>query len=311
MVLFYLQDTYASEAVPYTVEAYAKIKEVQKSYMLKLEGGGPIATAVVALSRLGAKTAMIDCLGDDWIGKKIIEEFSNEKVISSYIKINKGRTSSTASILVRKNDGARTIVYSPGDSPELSEDDLPAELIAKSKYLHINGRHFTACKKAVELAKQYDTKITFDGGSNRFEDEHSEIIPNTDVCIFTKDYATKYSNTFDIYNAANLILGNGPELVVITDGIDGSHLFTKKIRGYHQKAFSMKNVVDTTGCGDCYHGAFLYGLCKSKNLYDAILFASAAAALNTQKLGGRSALPTVDEVEKFIDVRAKQKKIEI
>ena len=68
----------------------------------------------------------------------------------------------------------------------------------------------------------------------------------------------------------NQLLLEGPEIVVITDGKNGSWLYTKNIYGFHQPAFEMKNVIDTTGCGDSFHGAFLFGLINNNNLYDSI-----------------------------------------
>jgi sugar/nucleoside kinase (ribokinase family) len=276
-------------------------EEVQKSLNCKLEGGGPVATAIVTLARLGAKTAMLDSIGDDWIGNKIIEDLKKEKVITDYIKINKGFTSSTASILVRENDGARTIVYSPGNSSELTEDDVPTELITKSKFLHLNGRHFSACAKACEIAKECNTQISFDGGSHRYRQRLKKIVPLTNVCIVSKEFSERYTDEKAIDKAGKILLSSGPEIVVITDGINGSWLFIKEINCYHQKAFIMEKVVDTTGCGDSFHGAFLFGLCNGYDLFKTIHFASAVAALNTQHLGGRSGLPVLKEVLEFIE----------
>jgi len=59
-------------------------------------------------------------------------------------------------------------------------------------------------------------------------------------------------------------------------------------------------VVDTTGCGDSYHGAFLFGLLKGLDLEQAAALASAVAALNSQALGGRRGLPTLEQVTVFL-----------
>ena len=96
-------------------------------------------------------------------------------------------------------------------------------------------------------------------------------------------------------------MNSGPEIVVITNGLNGSYLYTNDIKGYRQKAFEIENAVDTTGCGDCYHGAFIYGMCNEMSLFDTIKFAAAAAALNTRELGGRSALPSLEEVNLLIE----------
>jgi sugar/nucleoside kinase (ribokinase family) len=283
----------------YVVEHFPGKEEVQQSKYSKLEGGGPVATALVTLTRLGAKTLMLDCIGNDWVGNQIISGFINEKVITDYIIIKKGFTSTLTSVIVRENDGARTIIFSPGNSGDLSENDIDDDLIAKAKYIHLNGRHLSACLKACNIAKESNTKISFDGGSHRYRGELRKIIPLTDICIVAKDFSEKYTGKTNLNESARELLSEGPEIVVITDGTKGSWLYSKEIDGFHQPAFEMKNVVDTTGCGDSFHGAFLYGLIKNYNLYDSIKTASMVAALNTLNLGGRSALPTFSELQAF------------
>ncbi len=66
----------------------------------------------------------------------------------------------------------------------------------------------------------------------------------------------------------------------------------------------MPDVVDTTGCGDGYHGAFLFGLLKGLNWKQTAALASAVAALNSQALGGRTGLPTLNQVTSFLSARA-------
>lgn len=283
----------------YIVDHFPNKEEVQRAKCSKLEGGGPVATALVALARLGAKTIILDCIGKDWIGNQIISDFRKEKVITDYMIVKEGYISSLTSILVRENDGARTIIFSPGNSGEFNSSDLSYTLIERTKYIHLNGRHFSACLKACEIAKKYDTKISFDGGSHRYRNELRKIVPLSDVCIVAKDFSEKYTGKSDLSEGANKLLLEGPEIVVITDGKNGSWLFTKEINGFHQDAFEMKNVVDTTGCGDSFHGAFLFGLINNYDLYYTIRTASLVAALNTLKLGGRSALPTLTELKEF------------
>ena len=64
---------------------------------------------------------MIDCIGNDWVGKQIVSDLRKEKVLTDYMIIKNGTTSSLTSIIVREIDGERTIIYSPGNSGALSE----------------------------------------------------------------------------------------------------------------------------------------------------------------------------------------------
>jgi sulfofructose kinase len=275
-------------------------EEVQRAIDMTVQGGGPVATAMVALARLGVRVAMIDVIGDDWRGALIREEFQREGIDVVHLKVSKGCTSSTACILVTKENGARSIVYSPGTTPELSAVGIPRSVIASSKILHVNGRHWVACLQAVRTAHEEGVQVSFDGGSHRYRSEMKQLVPLTDICIVARDFAEKYTNETDIQKTAEVLIRSGPRLVVITDGIKGSWVHSREGQFFHQPAYLLPEVVDTTGCGDSYHGAFLFGLLKGLGLEKTASFASAVAALNSQHLGGRIGLPTYTQVESFL-----------
>ena len=193
--------------------------EVQQAFEISAQGGGPVATALVALSRLGCRTAMLDSIGDDWRGKLILQEFQRDKVITDYIHIHPGCTSAIASILVRKGSGERAIAHFPGSAPELSSAELPLEIIRNSKFLHINGRHLNSCRKAIPIAKNAGVKISFDGGAGRYRTDIRFLIPQADICIVARQFAAAYTNCDTLNDAAHVILMEGPSLVVITAGI--------------------------------------------------------------------------------------------
>ncbi len=275
-------------------------EEVQRAIEMTVQGGGPVATAIVALARLGAKVAMMDGLGDDWRGALIREEFQREGIYVGYLKVSKDCTSSTACILVREEDGSRSIVYSPGTAPELSPADLSRSVIASARILHVNGRHWEACLQAARTAREAGVQVSFDGGAHRYRSEMKQLVSLTDICIVARDFAEKYTLETDIHKAAEALLKSGPGLVVITDGTKGSWVLSREGQAFHQPAYLLPKVVDTTGCGDGYHGAFLFGLLKGLGLEKTASFASAVAAINSQHLGGRSGLPSCEQVESFL-----------
>ncbi len=271
---------------------------------ISIQGGGPVATAMVTLARLGARTAMTDALGEDWRGALIREEFQREGVSVEYLKSMKDSTSPVSCILVKKEDGARSIVWAPGTAADLLPVDLPASAIGSARMLHVNGRHWEACMRAVRIAREAGTQVSFDGGAGRYRPELDKLLPSTDICIVARDFAEKYTRQTNIDKAAEMLLMAGPGLVVITAGTKGSWVHARDGQSFHQPAYLMPAVVDTTGCGDSYHGGFLFGLLKGMDLERTASFASAVAAINTQQLGGRRGLPTFEQVEAFLASRA-------
>jgi sugar/nucleoside kinase (ribokinase family) len=128
-----------------------------------------------------------------------------------------------------------------------------------------------------------------------------ELVPVTDICIVARDFAEHYTQTEDMWEAGQQLLAEGPDLVGITDGTRGSWIFPQGESPFHQAAFLLPAVVDTTGCGDSYHGAFLFGLLRGLGLRQSAALASAVAALNTQHLGGRRGLPSYGQATAFLD----------
>jgi sulfofructose kinase len=276
-------------------------ESVQRAHESVLQGGGPVATALVALARLGSRSAMLDKVGDDWRGRLIIDDLRKEDVATEWMRVAAGRKSSIASILVRKVDGARSIVFSPGDAGELDPAELPEEVIAAARILHLNGRHWDAALKAAQLARAHGVKVSFDGGANRYRDDIPELVALTDICIVARQFAFAFSGARDVEAAAKNLLDAGPECVVITAGVEGSWIFAKGTKSFHQPALNIGSPIDTTGAGDAYHGAFLHGIVTGLDLKGCAALASAVASLNTRKLGGRSALPTMAEVTCFME----------
>ncbi len=275
-------------------------EEVQEAQEITVQGGGPVATAMVTLARLGASTAMLDVIGDDWRGEVILNEFRRDEVCTDHLRRVTGATSATASVLVRQRDGARSIVFYPGTAPALSATDVSDQVIASAEILHVNGRHWEACLQACRYARESGVKVSFDGGAHRYNPEISQLIQLTNICIVARDFAEQYAHTTHVEQAAETLLIEGPELVVITDGVKGSWIYPHEGSPFHQPAYLLPNVVDTTGCGDSYHGAFLFGLVRDFDLKQTAALASAVAALNTQKLGGRGGLPTFEEATEFL-----------
>lgn len=273
---------------------------VQRAHASALQGGGPVATAIVAAARLGARTAMLDRIGGDPFGRMILAEFAAEGVDTGGIAVVEGRTSSKASILVRRGDGARAIAYSPGDCGELAPEEVREYLIRSAKILHLNGRHWDACLHAAALAKKGGVTVSFDGGAHRFRPEHRELLPRADLCIVAREYAAAYTGADEPDAAAKALLAAGPRVVVITMGSEGSLVRSRDGESFHQPAYRAEPLVDTTGAGDAYHGAFLFALARGCSLREAGRHAAAVGAMNTRALGGRAGLPTFSELEGFL-----------
>ena len=285
------------------VERFPSGRETQQAVGMIIQGGGPVATAVVTVSRLGGRSAMIDSIGDDWAADIVLRGLQSENVDVGLIERHPGHSTSISNILVSARDGARAILWLPGSVPELALSEAQKRAIQSARFLHLNGRHWNACVEAAKLARAHNVKISFDGGAHRFRPELRTLVPLTDVCIVAKDFAEQYTSEADPATSAELLLRAGPGIVAVTDGIHGSWVCTKDGLSAHQPAFPFEATVDTTGCGDSYHGGFLAGLLRGYPPVRAATIASAVAGMNSQHLGGRTGIPSFGEVSEFLRAR--------
>ena len=283
------------------VDEFPSSAGVTESSTAELMGGGPVPTALCAASVLGGKAAIIDQIGDDWRAGLIQDDFDKFGVDSRYLFRQEARTSTFGSVLVRRSDGERHIVFSRGTFDELALPQLPVADLQACSILHLNGRHLECACEASRLVKAAGGRVSFDGGANRYDSKFIPLLSQVDVLIVARDFAEKLSSSKDREEQLAKLGQWGAELVGITDGENGSWFLPRGERLFHQAAFPVNPVIDTTGCGDVFHGAFLYLLTQGKTWKECAAFASAAAACNATALGGRGNLPSRDAVAAMLD----------
>jgi ribokinase len=124
------------------------------------------------------------------------------------------------------------------------------------------------------------------------------VFPYVDHLIASKRFACGFVKTSDPFEACRALMGKDFKTVVVTVGEEGC-VCAAKDKIFHSPGFRVK-AVDTTGAGDVFHGAFIYGLLKKWSLKRTTRFANACAAMKCRKLGGRAGIPTLREVEGFM-----------
>ncbi len=267
-----------------------------------LMGGGPVPTALCAAARLGARAAIMDRVGNDWRGDRIVEDYRKFGVDTRYLLKEEGRTSSFGTVLVRKSDGERHLLFEEGDFTPLEFPELPREALTSCRVLHLNGRHWPACLEAARLVRESGGLVSFDGGAHRFDPKLLELLPLVDILIVAAEFADQAVGPGDRNAQLDRLAQWGANLVGITEGSKGSWFRAADGARFHQAAFPVAEVIDTTGCGDVFHGAFLSALRLDSSWKACARFASAAAAISATQLGGRGYLPGLEEVETLLNL---------
>ncbi len=281
---------------------YPQVDQKIELSELTLQGGGPVATALVTLSRLGVETAICSRIGDDFFGKSIRAGLIAENIDCSALSTDPGRTSQLAFIAVDAF-GKHTVFWHRGNANPLTAQEIDVELISGADILHLDGLHFAAAYAAAEIARRCNVVTVLDGGTLR--ERTLELLPLIDHLVVSEKFARQFSGDVELEKMLDRLLDYGGVAATVTCGERGS--WTKANGGdlFHQPAFRV-HVVDTTGCGDVFHGGYIYGLLQGMPIKETVRFAAASAALKARSTGGRTGIPTLSDIdillssEKFI-----------
>lgn len=261
------------------------------------QGGGPAATAIVTASKLGAKTGFLAKVGDDQSGQFIIDNFQKYNVDTSSMVIQPGETSHKIVVLVEKDTGKRAFISNDASVSKISPEEININLIRSARFLHIDATNKTTLFAAKEASKN-GTKVVLDIDSpNKY---FEEVVSYVDILIPSRFfYRDMFNKKISALESARKLLHFGPEEVIITLGENGSACADQN-DSFYIDSFSVEPVIDTTGCGDVFHGGYIYGKMQGWDMKKTVQFASAVAALKCKSIGGRKGIPTLKENLEFL-----------
>jgi sulfofructose kinase len=269
---------------------------------IQMQGGGPVATALVALSRLGADCAYLGVQAPDDTGVQINDELRSYGIDLTRVPVRDSGVSSASVILVERS-GHRAILFQKGSASDLLPEEVPDDLIASVQALHLDGFYIQAAIHAAGLAKRSGVLVSFDGGAGELWSGMGDLLPLVDMLVVARKFAFHTTGLSDPLEAGpELLQKYKPRQVVITDGERGCWYWDGQNHLY-QPSYPV-DVVDTTGAGDTFHGAYLYA-CLQPQWTPAfrLKFASAAAAMKCTRLGGRKGIPTLSQALQFLSER--------
>ena len=282
--------------------------------------GGAPANYLAALTKFGAKTAMIGKVGSDAFGRLLIKTLKGTGIDTRGMLVSDD-VFTTLAFVTLDDSGDREFSFArkPGADTQLRFDEIDLSVIDASKVLHFGTLSMTnepardATYKAVEYAAGHGKLISFDPNLRKpLWDDLDEAkrqmlwgLRHADV-VKISDEETEFLFSLAPEEAAKHIIDSfGVRLVYVTCGAEGCFYRTKTASGF-VKALSGIAVKDTTGAGDIFGGSAMYGLLRAggvpeklttEELENIVSFACASAGLSTTKAGGISSVPELGEVE--------------
>ncbi len=256
-------------------------------------GGGPVATAMVALTRWGFSCSFCGVIGDDFFGRQIIDSLLEENVDTNQIIIRDGFDSQYAFIVAEKNGGQRTIYWRRPTGQPVKPEELNYDMIRQARVFHTDGLFPAASISAARVAKETGAVVVTDAGTLR--EGMLELARYSDYFIVSEVFARDFVKENDPQKACKELQNLGPEIVGVTLG-DRGYLVLNHNDWIKRPAYQL-NAIDTTGCGDLFHAGITLGVLKGWDLEKTLDFSAWAAACVSTKLGGRAGIPSVDEYQ--------------
>ncbi len=265
--------------------------------------GGKGAIQAVAAARAGGDVIFIARVGTDFFGERAIKSFSLDKIDASLISKDKEEPSGIALVFVGE-DGQNSIAVAAGANAKLSRKDVEKSegAIAAADILLMQLEiPLDTVLAAAQIADANGIRVILNPApaqklSPKLLKYISILTPNE----FEAEVLTgiRISDNRSAGAAADSLLAQGVETVLITLGPRGAFLATKGIRDL-VPGFSVR-AVDSTGAGDVFCGALAVALSENKPMWDAVTFANAAAAISVTRLGAQPSIPRRREIEKFL-----------
>jgi ribokinase len=256
------------------------------------QGGGQVATALAAAAALGAPTEFVGKLGDDDLGRYILDGLTDFGIQVSRTIIQPGGHSPLSFVVVDRETSSRTILYTRGDLLPLEPGELDPTILDGAQVLLVDGMQPRAQVALAEQAEARGVTVLLDAGS--LHEGMGELLALADVVVASERFLTEVAPRGEVEDSLIELARMGPRLAVVTLG-DAGALGLSGDKMVRQAAFEV-STVDTTGAGDVYHGAFAVGLLRGFSLERLMQFAGAAASLSCRALGGRAGIPELEEV---------------
>jgi len=282
----------------YRVNRIAREDEHSFITEFKESPGGSAANTAVGLARLGAKVGYIGKVTNDKEGKSLLNDFKKEHVNKNGVVIAKKGISGTVFGFIDQ-EGNRALYVAPGVNDTLRFEEIDPNYVCNTEFFHftsfVGKKPFMAQKKLLEIEPH--VKLSFDPSELYVRKGLQSLRPFLKRCyvIAPNAYELKLLTGKDYEEGAQILLKEGAKIVAVKLGKKGCYVTDGK--ECHLVEPPDVKVFDTTGAGDAFCAGFLYGLIKSKDLYECGKLGNFVATRCITRVGARDGLPKLSDLK--------------
>ncbi|MGH9397604.1 MAG: PfkB family carbohydrate kinase [Terriglobia bacterium] len=269
----------------------------EKVLSVSRQAGGQIATALVCCHRLGLSSRYIGKVGDDEAGHFQLESLKNEGIDVAHVKMVPGAPNQFGHIIVDQATGERTVFWDRDSRLAVTAGELQHDSISTARALHLDGCDVEACIEAAQWARAAGIPVVADLDTAYRQVE--KLFPLIDYLLASANFLPSATGENDPFRVLEYMAREfGMKAPGMTLGRDGALVYSEG-RFLYSPGFVVETV-DTTGAGDVFHGAFIYGLLSGWPMTATLDFSNAMAALNCMSLGARGGIRSGAEAQTLV-----------
>ncbi len=274
------------------IPRFPRYEEKLRMLDFKKTPGGQVASALTACARWGLKAKYIGKVGGEELGAFSLASLKEAGVDTRDVTIVQGVMNQFAFILVDASTGERTIIWKRDEALQVEPEQVPLTAVKSGRFLLLDGHDSEAAAVAAREAGKAGVEVVVD--AETVKPGTADLIEASDYVVCSREFPERFTGEARLEDALPKIRARGPACVVATLGRDGAIALSD--RGFTEARGFKVNCIDSTGAGDVFHGAFIYGLAMEWNLERILDFSNAAAAINCTAVGARGGIKPVREI---------------
>jgi sugar/nucleoside kinase (ribokinase family) len=261
---------------------------------LSVQGGGSAATALVALARWGQRCEFIGKVGADERGQQILATLTGEGITVDRVVVEPHAASQVSFIMVSPKLRQKQTYFTHGTVTSLRDDEVDEAALDQVSALLVDGSCPKAQRKLMSAARRRGIRTVLDTTSS--SQKIADLIEFTDIVIGSERALSQITGMGDPEQMCHSLHARGVQIAVVTLGDEGCVAMSAQDERPLSIPAHEVNVLDTTGAGDVFHGAFIQGLLMELPLHKVAYMANMAAAISCAGIGGRSSIPSLQEL---------------
>lgn len=259
--------------------------------------GGSASNFAAQAARLGVKTTLVSCVGDDPYGHLAVKELSKIGVDTSCVLVLENQSTG---LFIHTHDVANDslVVAKPGANRFLEKRIFEDENLVEAQVMHLAGSFPMMVNRVMDLAVTHGMIVSLDPGRDAEKLELDRILKHTDLLFVNQKELRDYFNVEPTESALKAFAKTFPGIVILKMGEKGA-IATDGFEYCNSHIFEVP-VLDTMGAGDSFAAGFITAWIRSERIEQALTMANAVAALTITKQGAQNGQPTLDETARFL-----------